>query len=382
MLAVTKPVAAAVAKRCDAWHLRLDKFSFEQRGGPEAKTEALRTVRDCYRQVAVIHVEPAVRRTLTWLDRLQHQLGKERFDCVELTLESRLLLHLGRANVLENVGLYAERTTGLPLIPGTALKGVISTWACWAANEPMLYEEKPQLETTRVALARRILGDNNTTGSEHAGEVIFLGGFPLCAPMLGLDIVNPHYEANGDDKRNLTPNAFLCVEPDTIWRFAFFVRSGVPDAAVLLSQTKTWIEEALTQTGIGAKTAAGYGRFRKPNADDLAAQQRQAAENAAAQAAAAAKAQIEAEKAKQHSAVQAAMKSDYPNPATFKNRVLDKLTPGSLDQLRSQVPLLQKPENEAHREELQKLLTTREFRDIRKRLREKDWFPNDWLPPQ
>jgi CRISPR type III-B/RAMP module RAMP protein Cmr6 len=41
---------------------------------------------------------------------------------------NRLLLHLGRASVLENVGIYCERTTGLPLIPGTAVKGVLSTF--------------------------------------------------------------------------------------------------------------------------------------------------------------------------------------------------------------------------------------------------------------
>lgn len=331
------------------------------------------------------------RRTLAWLDALQRQHGA-RFGKVELVADSRLLLHLGRANVLENVGLYAERTSGLPIIPGTALKGVVSTWACWAehfnAADGSFREFSPDSTQRRnftaaePTLAQRILGDDNAGGSEHAGEVIFLGGFPVNPPRLGLDIVNPHFEANGTDKRNLTPNAFLCVEPGTPWRFAFYVRPGVSDSAALLKQTKAWIEEALTQSGIGAKTAAGYGRFRQPNEADRAAQRPAKAQAAAAQAAAAKQAEADAEKAKQHAAAQAVMKSDYPNDATFKNAVLSKLNPGQLEQLRPEIEKLQKAPNQTRCDELKQRLATKDYKDIRKRLREKDWFPKDWLPPQ
>jgi hypothetical protein len=31
---------------------------------------------------------------------------------------------------------------------------------------------------------------------------------------------------------------------------------------------------------------------------------------------------------------------------------------------------------------LKKLLASRDYKDIRKRLRDKEWFPKDWLPPQ
>ncbi len=391
MLAVTKLVDAVLAKRCDAWHLRLDKLSLERDGGAEAKTEALITARDCYRRNTPIHLKPASGRCLAWLAVLQRQHGA-RFGTLDLVAESRLLLHLGRASVLENVGLYAERTTGLPIIPGTALKGVVSTWACWAEHfNPADHsfrvfdrESTPRrgFSAPEAKLAQRILGDDTSVGSEHAGDVVFLGGFPTSPPSLGLDIVNPHHDANGTDKQNLTPNAFLCVEPSTRWRFAFFVRPGAPDAAVLLAQTKTWIEEVLTQTGIGAKTAAGYGRFRPPSAADRAVEQEQEARDAADQAEAAQAAEAEAKKAQRQAVAQAALKSDYPNPATFRNRVLDKLSPAVLEQLRAEVPLLQKPENEGRRDEIKRLLASKEYKDIRRRLRDKDWFPKEWLPPQ
>ncbi len=274
MLAVSKPVAAALAKRCDSWHLKFDKMSFEQDGDAEAKTTALTSARNCYQQVASIHLKPAVERNLAWLSRLRLQLGEKRFHTVDLVSESRLVVHLGRANVLENVGIYVERTIGLPVIPGTALKGVISTWSCWVdhfndvdgsfcdfTRDSVL---RSRFTTDEAILARRILVSTNPSGSEHAGEVIFLGGFPVASPKLALDIVNPHHEADGREKTKLTPNAFLCVEPGIIWRFAFFVRPGAPDAASMIDHMTRWIVEALTQTGIGAKTAAGYGRFRLP----------------------------------------------------------------------------------------------------------------------
>jgi CRISPR type III-B/RAMP module RAMP protein Cmr6 len=358
MLALTKSVAAALEKRCDAWHLRLDKLSFQRNGGPEAKTKALKEIRKTYNNQRGA-LDSAAQSRLHWLDRLKHQHG-DRFGELTLALDSRLLLHLGRANVLENVGLYCDHTTGLPLIPGTALKGLVSTWACWEANQDRLYEEQPHLQTTRAALARRILGDNSRSGSEGAGDVIFVGGFPITPPRLGLDIVNPHHEPDGRAKARLTPNTFLCIEPGTLWRFVFFVRAGVDNAASLLQQTHTWLEEALTQIGIGAKTAAGYGRFGEP-----------------------CKAPTGPGPSGQPGPTpQVDIQSDYPNEATFRNRVLSKLNPGQLENLKSEIPLLKKAANQAWCERLKQLLARRDYREIRKRLGSKDWFPQQWLPNQ
>lgn len=331
------------------------------------------------------------RRKLIWLEQFSKQHG-DRFKTVDLIGASRLLLHLGRSNVLENVGLYADRTTGLPLIPGTALKGVLSTWACWTEHFVSAdgsfrpfdrnSSERRNFSAAEAQLARQIFGDDSPTGSDHAGDVIFLGGFPATAPKLGLDIVNPHHESDGKVRTRLTPNAFLCIEPGTLWRFAFFVRPGAPDADSLLDQTSRWVIECLTQLGVGAKTAAGYGRFREPSQHDLAAHAKDLEKAKAAEAASAQQAKEGAARARQQAEALAALRSDYPNDATFKNRVLDKLNPGKLEQLRSEIDALQKIENQSRCEQLKKLLSSKDFKDIRKRLRDKDWFPKEWLPPQ
>ncbi len=385
MLAVNQKVAKALNKSCEAWHLLLDKFSFESDKKSEAKTEALIKVHDCYQRLVPTHLKLAVDRTLAWLSALERQHG-ERLRTVELVAESRLLLHLGRPSVLENVGIYFERTTGLPIIPGTALKGVVSTWACWLEHlNPQDgsfckftsdSKQRRNFTSEEAKLAQLILGDDCLKGSEHAGEVIFVGGFPLNPPKLGLDIVNQHHDANGQPLTRLTPHTFLCIEPGAWWRFVFFVRPGVANAKELLDTTERWIIEALTQLGIGAKTAAGYGRFRLPTDAD-----RKAAHGSAATTQVTPKTQHipEPKKARQEAAAQALLRSDYPNEATFRNRVLAKLNRGQLDQLKAEIDTLKKPENAQWLQKLKTTLASKDYKDIRKLLRDKDWFPKDWL---
>jgi hypothetical protein len=62
--------------------------------------------------------------------------------------------------------------------------------------------------------------------------------------------------------------------------------------------------------------------------------------------------------------------------------VIAKLNPGQLDQLQAEISMLQKPENTSQCDELKKSLASKDHKDIRKRLRDKPWFPKEWLPPQ
>ncbi|MBI4657924.1 MAG: type III-B CRISPR module RAMP protein Cmr6 [Verrucomicrobia bacterium] len=376
MLAVTQPVASALARVCDAWHLRLDKLSFERGGEASSKTDSLKSVLATYEKCSA-RLLGVCRSRQRLLQALQDQHGN-RFNTVELVLESKLLIHLGRANVLENVGLYADRTTGLPLIPGTALKGVVSTWACWEANQRPegSFNQATDFLEFRAEFnskwARRVFGDNARDGSECAGEVIFLGGFPVQPPTLGLDIVNPHHDAAGQANERLTPNAFLCVEPGGVWRFAYFVRTGVADYLKLISATTAWLTEALTQLGIGAKTSGGYGRFRQLTDSDRArlthqAQQAEAEAKAAADRESAAKA-----KAEQEAVAQAALKSDYPNEATYKSSVLRLAdNPGHWTALQKELEKLRKPENAAWFERFKRDTTGKAYR----KLRDQPWYP-------
>jgi CRISPR type III-B/RAMP module RAMP protein Cmr6 len=264
-LAVLNPIAALIGQ-CASWNLLLDKLSFERGGGAAAddspKSKALKNVIQTYRTQSAPHLRHALKAKQQWLSSLERQYGP-RFRRVTLVNSNRLLLHLGRASVLENVGIYCERTTGLPLIPGTAVKGVLSTWACWEANQNKDGSFPPvdQWTTQRKDHALRIFGSNADTGSVAAGEVVFVGGFPSSLPGLELDIVTPHPD---EGRGRVTPNPFLAIAPDCVWHFVLIASSRVAEDEVdrFLGSASTWLEEALTQIGLGAKTAAGYGGFR------------------------------------------------------------------------------------------------------------------------
>lgn len=369
MILAALPAIPPLLSLCSSWSLQLDKFSFRRNGEAEAKTEALKGAIKTY-QRSKIQLEKAVQSRHAWLKSLATQHGT-RLLTVRLYSTSPLILHLGRASVLENVGLYCERTTGLPLIPGSAVKGVLSTWACWEANQSDdgSFSDPKEWETQRSAYpadhARRIFGCDAQSGSESAGEVTFLGACPTTVPTLALDIVNPHHDCTGRDLTRLTPSVFLCLEAGTGWDFTFLVRAGTPDAAALLTTTETWLRECLAQVGLGAKTAAGYGRFNdKPTSPGAASTKAFNTADAALQAQAA-----------------TVLASDY-NEVIFKNTVLAKLTPSLLEQLNNEIPKLKKPENASWLEKLKQQFIGKDAKDLRKRLKEKTWFPQEWLPPQ
>ncbi|NBV87545.1 MAG: type III-B CRISPR module RAMP protein Cmr6 [Verrucomicrobia bacterium] len=344
---------------CASWTLFLDKLGFERQGGTEAKTATLTKAKSIYGKQ-----KDRLRETLPcqrWLSAFARQHGN-RYRCVTLVNQSPLLLHLGRASVLENVGIYTDRATGLPTIPGSAIKGVLSTWATWEANQL----EDGSFPAAGWQLSRRdfpadhadrILGCNSGSGSEHAGEIVFVGAYPKTVPVLGLDIVNPHRDTNGQDLRRLTPNVFLCIEPGTQWDFVFYTKVGAAGSKALLDATEMWLKDALAQSGVGSKTAAGYGRFvpvgklGNPVAGPLVGP-----------------------------AVAVPSKGDYPDDRTFKARVVEKLAPNRLHELQKEIPVLQKLENAQALAKLKQWIAGTEGREIRKRLREKDWFPKEWLP--
>ncbi len=362
-IACTSSAQAALVQ-CAAWHLRLDKYSGEladaaipEKDAIPPKTSALRAALACYTNKSKPQLATVIKAKLAWLDRIADQSGETHHRSIRLLAETKLLVGLGRTHALENIGIAFERTTGLPLIPGTAIKGVVSTWAAWTAAGDGLFQDPPLIPTARSeftaedsALARRILGDNSADGSTSAGDVIFLGGFPETAPTLGLDIVNPHHETDGAIKRNLTPNIFLCLEPGsstagTTWRFPIIVRAGAEEPAKLLQVAGDWLANALTQSGIGAKTAAGYGRFRPTAGISKSA---------------------------------SSASSDY-SETTFAS-ILDRMNnAGAVQQFQADLKLLQLPQNAMWLSKLKNYLAGPTGKDARKRLKDKEWFPKNLL---
>jgi CRISPR/Cas system CMR subunit Cmr6 (Cas7 group RAMP superfamily) len=179
-----------------------------------------------------------------------------------LTLRTASRLAIGLANgVIENAGITLHRRYGRPMIPGSSLKGV-----ALRAGKRLGFG---------AADMERIFGREPGEESALAGCVGFLDAFSARSDAkIELDIVNPHYpkyysgkgNQDAEDTENPIPNFFPAVGRGTEFRFILICttrRISAEEAARTLDLAAQALVEALTTSGIGAKTGSGYGWFEK-----------------------------------------------------------------------------------------------------------------------
>ncbi|MDB0056971.1 type III-B CRISPR module RAMP protein Cmr6 [Akkermansiaceae bacterium] len=254
-------------------------------------------------------------------------------------LEARLILNAGDG-VIENGGISLDRNSGLPCIPGSAIKAAARRWAIqqlgecdseeecakllaqiaitfgygdtewksgrdskyhhshsdfWLAMVPITtpgqeHDEFRSAKWSKVseAAANILFETLNTTPGEPdqplarqlpnlKGCVHFIPAFPVNTAKVEIDILTPHHtnyysnkQAVATDDENPIPIFFPTVAKGTSYQFV--IQSSETTAASIshLEVAKSWLIEALTILGLGAKTNAGYGWF----SIDQSAQQR------------------------------------------------------------------------------------------------------------
>lgn len=250
-------------------------------------------------------------------DSAKDLLGKDAVSCNTFSqeLNSRLIIGLGNASVFET-GITLHHIHGFPYIPASSIKGLTRSWivqCCFEGKEEdaiadrtfcdlfgcpsEVILEDPQGNRIKKAYTENgkmtesyprsyyRINDPDKQGGERQGNLIFFDAFPTDAPKLKTDIMNPHYPKyyTGDDPpadyQSPVPIMFLTVE-DTAFRFLIGLKPlpgmesvnvsgpiarhlGKPEGTLSILQTgELWLRKALTEHGIGAKTAVGYGFFR------------------------------------------------------------------------------------------------------------------------
>ena len=206
------------------------------------------------------------------------------------TLESRLLLGHGEPSAAE-VGLKVHHTWGVPVIPGSALKGLLHhyltiTYGGDPNRSPSSFKpetkEKGRITKGPGRSIHTLFGgpevpgkaekDKEETDKAAAGFVTFHDA--LCIPYdkdknnyknkqpYAADVLTYHQESYYRDKgakppndyNSPTPIGFLTVKP----RVEFLVAlSGPGDLCRFALEHLT---DALKEWGVGGKTSAGYGR--------------------------------------------------------------------------------------------------------------------------
>lgn len=175
--------------------------------------------------------------------------------------EWRMVVGLGQTSILET-SMTLTRVNGIPIIPGSALKGLTSTYV-------MLYK----LNTTCQTEAEQNYEFKAIFGTqEQQGKVIFLDAVPSKNPQLKVDIMNNHYPDYYEGNKAPSPNQnpipvyFLTLDSSSQFDFAIVANDAKSDTQndteKLVNLATEWLKTALTEMGIGAKTAAGYGYFQ------------------------------------------------------------------------------------------------------------------------
>lgn len=196
-------------------------------------------------------------------------------DCVQalnLSIDWRLTIGLGAESVYET-SINLHPIYGFPYIPGQSIKGIVRGWIIqehFQSNEKLAYNN----DTFCYLFG---CPKESVLGKEHQGSLVFFDAYPLSAPILKVDVMNPHYGPYYSDNTNTKPPAdyynpvpiyFVTVEKTS---FQFIVAINEKDnqpgrinniGGKYLDLGKKFLEEALTQKGIGAKTAVGYGYFK------------------------------------------------------------------------------------------------------------------------
>jgi len=244
-------------------------------------------------KLAELAVSPDYARSF---DRWKASFSATGDRLAELTLASRLLIGHGNASAID-VGLTVHHTWGVPLIPGSALKGLVAHYVD-ATYGPTDASQKPwgqqgeervradyqgvtwnrrRIERGPGVVYRALFGapdaredatmrENGFEAGAAAGlvtfhDALYVPGSSTDDRPFSADVLTVHqkgyYDSSGqsapNDYDSPNPVAFLTVRPKCRLLLAL---SGPSEWTELAAQL---LADALQNWGVGGKTAAGYG---------------------------------------------------------------------------------------------------------------------------
>ena len=179
----------------------------------------------------------------------EYEINGYKKEEIEKRCSWRLVVGHGASHPQE-ISMTLHHIYGIPYIPGGAVKGVTRHWIIlskFGNNEKNAEQDEA---------FQKIFGTQ-----KQQGNIIFMDALSINEANLKLDIMNPHYPdyySNNippADWQQPKPIKFLTVERTT---FHFVLLSK---DECLIRTAKEWLEDALKNFGIGAKTSLGYGIF-------------------------------------------------------------------------------------------------------------------------
>lgn len=191
-------------------------------------------------------------------DRWKASLPKEPSP-IELVTQGRLIVGLGSENVLET-GIRLHHTYGMPIIPGSALKGLAAHYCDQALG--------PSDERFRKSgLYHQLLfGKTDDSGCIVFHDAWYVPGSEK--EPLKLDVMTPHHSRWNKVENPEPPTDFDSPIPvpflSVAGKFLISVAWHGPEHKDSIAWTKLAMDilrNALFNWGVGGKTSSGYGIF-------------------------------------------------------------------------------------------------------------------------
>ena len=182
----------------------------------------------------------------------------KRFEHCEMKIEGRLLIGLTGGGALET-GCVISQTYGVPYLPGSSIKGAVRAWAEQNLVEPdaRSYIFGAEADADNLASLSGEINFHDAWWVPDSGPAGIHKNKPLVE-----DVVTPHHsgyygdegKTEATDLDSPIPNALIGVRGS----FLFTLEGD----ASWLKLAIFMLKQAMTENGIGAKTASGYGYLK------------------------------------------------------------------------------------------------------------------------
>ena len=257
------------------WHdkyIPLNDSEFKASDFRGQTDSAIELYNDRYKTMSGSKAEYLTQKHMQQIDFCKMFENYKGYKCttVYAGLRNPMVTGIGQTHPSETSMVF-EHNVGVPYIPASSIKGIIRFAYILSVifnDDGTLkdeFENKEKIENLgNYGVSDIFGGDKILEGKSksYKGGVIFLDAYPLTVPELKVDIMNPHYgdyysnnETPPADYLSPVPIKFLTVKRGTEFVFRFVAKEGIADIAL------DALKKAITQEGIGAKTALGYGLF-------------------------------------------------------------------------------------------------------------------------